>query len=210
MTALEQWLTRATRCLSAESRTTVRAEIQDHYEAGRDEAISRGASSHQAGTIALRALGDPVRANRLYRRALLTKDEARLLKEGKWEARVVHSSRLVRWTMLALPVSVFLAGLVAFFMNTRPIPAVLVGISLVLSVLLHGPFLPIYTSTRSRIYRICKWIVLIAFFAAMVPMARSEAWVLLGSFWLAAWVERIRYSIRRKIPITQWLRHLYL
>ena len=34
---LEQWLTRATRCLSAESKAKVRAEIEEHYRTALQE-----------------------------------------------------------------------------------------------------------------------------------------------------------------------------
>lgn len=65
MNPLEQWLSAATRYLSAESAAQVRAEIQQHYD-----------SACEAGDDAIAALGDPRAANRAYRKALLTEQEA--------------------------------------------------------------------------------------------------------------------------------------
>ena len=49
MTALDTWLKQTTRHLSRDSAAQVRAEIQEHYEAGRDAAISGGATT--TGTV---------------------------------------------------------------------------------------------------------------------------------------------------------------
>jgi len=65
VTPLEQWLSDATRGLTAESGAQVRAEIQQHYD-----------SACEAGDDALSALGDPRAANRAYRKVLLTEGEA--------------------------------------------------------------------------------------------------------------------------------------
>ena len=65
MTPLEQWLSDATRGLSAESAAQVRAEIQQHYD-----------SACEAGDDAIAALGNPRAANRAYRKVLLTEQEA--------------------------------------------------------------------------------------------------------------------------------------
>jgi len=65
MTPIERWLSDATRGLSAESATKVRAEIQQHYE-----------SACEAGSDAIDGLGDPRAANRAYRKVLLTEQEA--------------------------------------------------------------------------------------------------------------------------------------
>ena len=68
-TPLDQWLSDATRGLSAESAAQVRAEIQQHY----DSACEAGAD---ADIDAIGALGNPRTANRAYRRVLLTEQEA--------------------------------------------------------------------------------------------------------------------------------------
>ena len=68
MTRLEQWLSDATRGLSAESAAQVRAEIEQHYDSAREA----GGDAADA----MRALGDPRAANRAYRKVLLTEQEA--------------------------------------------------------------------------------------------------------------------------------------
>ncbi len=65
ITPLDQWLSDATRGLSAESAAQVRVEIQQHYD-----------SACEAGTDAIAALGNPRTANRAYRKVLLTEREA--------------------------------------------------------------------------------------------------------------------------------------
>jgi hypothetical protein len=44
----------------------------EHYECSRDAAIRDGAAADQADKVALTALGDAKRANRQYRKVLLT------------------------------------------------------------------------------------------------------------------------------------------
>jgi hypothetical protein len=207
---LDQWLTRATKCLSQESRTTVRAEIQDHYEAGRDEAISHGASPHEAEAIALRALGDPARANRLYRRALLTGSEAQVLARGRSEARFICTSPLLRNAFLAMPAIALLAGLIAWFLKANSLAAFLLPVGFCLSVLLHGPFFPIYTQPRSRIYHAIKWTALTVLFSLlMLTLGWKYAWLGTYSLCITAYAEWTRFIIRRKLPASQWPRHLY-
>lgn len=210
MTALEQWLVRATRCLSQESRTKVRSEILDHYGASRDEAIGSGATLQEAEATALRALGEPAEANRLYRQSLLTSSEARLLREGNWEVRAICSRPVLRWLVLALPVAVFLAGIIALFCRSNNLAAELLLVSFCFSVLLHGPFLPIYTPLRSRIYRGFKWAALSAIFLmAAWSSGWSGSWLSLGCLWTVGWIEWRRISIRRKLPISRWPRQLH-
>jgi len=67
LSPLDQWLSDATRGLSAESAARVCEEIQQHYD-----------SACEAGGDALAALGNPRTDNRAYRRVLLTDQEALL------------------------------------------------------------------------------------------------------------------------------------
>ena len=211
MMELEQWVTRATRCLSQESRARVRAEILDHYEASRDEAIGNGATLQEAEAMGLRALGDPGRANALYRQSLLTSSEAKLLREGNWEARAVCSRPVLKWLVLTLPVAMFLAGVLTWFTGAKNLAGELLPIGVCFSVLLHGPFLPIYTPLRSRIYRGIKWAALSAIFLmAMWPLGWSGSWLSLCCLWTVGWIEWRRISIRRKLPIGRWPKQLHL
>ena len=207
---LEQWLQRATKCLSNDSRATVRTEIQDHYETGCDQAMAGGATRYEAESIALLALGDPAHANRLYRRSLLTSSEARLLSQGRSETRLICSRPVLKTIFLSLPAVAFLAGLAAFFMKANSLAGFLVPIALCLSVMVHGPFFPIYTPLRSRIYRGLKWAALSALFVlVMLALGWKNSWLGISCIWTVGWVEWTRFSIRRKLPINQWPRHLH-
>ena len=211
MTELEKWLTQASRCLSQESRVRVKAEIVDHYEASRDEAIASGAALPEAEAIALRALGDPRVANRLYRRSLLTSGEARFLRRGTSEVRAVCSRPFLKWVVLASPVAAFVSGVIAWLWGANRLAAELLPIGICLSILLHGPFLPIYTPLRSRIYRGFKWAALTALMLiSMVPLGWRESWLGLSCLWVIVWIEWTRFSIRRKLPVGQWPRQLHL
>jgi hypothetical protein len=67
--SLDQWLSDATRGLSAESAARVREEIQQHYDSARE-------AGGDSGINAIEALGNPRTANRAYRKVLLTEQEA--------------------------------------------------------------------------------------------------------------------------------------
>jgi hypothetical protein len=86
MTGLDGWLKQATRHLSRDSAAQVRTEIQEHYESALEAAMSGGASTEEADRLAVTALGDAKDANCKYRNVLLTSAEARMLREGNWDA----------------------------------------------------------------------------------------------------------------------------
>ncbi|MEO8097625.1 MAG: hypothetical protein ABI811_07970 [Acidobacteriota bacterium] len=91
MTPLEQWLSDATRGLSAESAAQVRTEIQEHCE-----------SACEAGGDAIAALGDPRAANRGYRSALLTEQEALMAPVLTRDTRPSVRNRLLGSVLFAL------------------------------------------------------------------------------------------------------------
>jgi hypothetical protein len=97
MTALEIWLRRATRCLSAHSAAQVRSEIEEHYESAREIAIDSGATLDEAGGTVVSSLGDARTANRQYRKVLLTATEARMLSDAQWESRAVCARPWLVW-----------------------------------------------------------------------------------------------------------------
>ncbi len=90
MTPVEQWLSDATRGLSAESAAQVRAEIQQHYD-----------SACEAGDDAIAALGDPRAANRAYRKVLLTEQEAMMAPVLTQPRRSSPLKILLRATLMA-------------------------------------------------------------------------------------------------------------
>jgi hypothetical protein len=206
MTRLDGWLKQATRGLSRDSAAQVQIEIREHYESARAAALSAGASSDEADGLAVGALGDAKTANCEYRRVLLTSAEARILREGNWEARAVCSRPLLRWLCLAIPVAT-LAGCAACFLTGAISTAwILLAGSMALGLVLVPPFLPVYTPARGRVFRFAKWVVLMG----TLVFAFHWSWLLISCLWPLAWVEWTRISIRRKLPVAQWPKQLYL
>ena len=209
--AFETWLGQATRHLSRDAAAQVRSEIQAHYEAARESAMERGARSEEAERLALAALGDAKAANRQYRKVLLTAGEARLLREGNWEAGAICSRTWLKWVLLAIPVGALLAGIGFSLAGAGAMARVLLVGGLGMSLLFVAPFLPVYTPARSRIYRVAKWLVLAAILVvAFWPALLQWSWLLLSCMWVTAWVEWTRISIRRKLPVEKWPKQLYL
>ena len=207
----EAWLTQATKHLSRDAAAQVRDEIQEHYEAARESAMERSCSSEEAGGIALVALGDATAANRQYRKVLLTSAEARLLREGNWEAGAVCSRTRLKWLLLAIPAGALLAGIGFFLAGAVAVARVLLVGGTGMGVLFAAPFLPVYTPMRSRVFRAVKCVVLGGMLVlAFWPITLQWSWLLFSCLWPIAWVEWTRASIRRKLPVTRWPKQLYL
>ncbi len=205
MTGLENWLKQATRRLSRESAARVRSEIQEHYESARETAMAEGATADEADLTALAALGDAKIANCQYREVLLSSDEARLLSEGNWEARAICFRPWLKWLLITAPV------VALFLIATRGIAPVVLAAGLMTGLLFAAVFLPIYTPRRARIFRCAKWVVFIAIFALIFGADTLRmSWLLISCLWPVAWIEWKRVSIRRKLPVAEWPRQLYL
>jgi hypothetical protein len=210
MSALEYWLNETTRGLSKDSAAQVRNEIRAHYESAREAAITNGAASEEADRIAYRALGDSDDANDQYRRVLLTSAEARILGEGNWEARVACSRGWIRWILAAIPLAAVLTAAVLFFTGSVSTARVLVVGGMGMGLVFLAPLLPIYTRSRSRIFRPVKWIMLSATLVlAFGPNALKWSWLIVSSLWPLIWIEWTRMSIRRKLPVAKWPKQLY-
>jgi hypothetical protein len=211
MTGLDSWLNQATRKLSNDSTVRVRSEIQEHYESAREAAMSNGATADEAERAALTALGDAKAANCQYRTVLLTSAEARLLREGNWEARAICSRPWLKWLLLAMPV-VALFGAIAFFLKgASAAGSDLLAGGIGVGILFAAPFLLVYTTTRARVFRFVKWSVLLGILGfAFWPDTLKWSWLLFSSLWPVVWIEMMRSSIRRKLPVAQWPRQLYL
>ena len=211
MTGLDLWLKNATRHLSKDSGAQVRREILEHYESARESAIHDGVPEEMADQLALGALGDPRQANRQYRKVLLTSAEARLLRESNWEARTVCSFRLLKPLLLGVPLTLLLAALVLFYRGSSDVARTLLAGSIAMGFLFLTPYLPVFTPSRSRIIRYVRWAVLAGMMTlAFGPDILKNSWLLFSCLWPIVWVEWTRMSIRRKLPVAQWPRHLYL
>ena len=209
MTGLDGWLTQATRTLAKASAAQVRTEIQEHYEASRDAAIAGGATAGEAERVALQALGDAKTANRQYREVLLTSAEARILRQGNCEARALcFGSRkwfpLVPVGAMAVAAALFLTGHAAVARD------LLIG-AIGMSPTFVAPLLPVYTLSRSRVFRVVRWLAMAAAIALLFgPSVLKWSALLFSCLWPVAWSEWTRASIRRKLPIAVWPKHLYL
>ncbi|HUJ30311.1 MAG TPA: hypothetical protein VLY23_03455 [Candidatus Acidoferrum sp.] len=211
MTRLETWLEQATRRLSTDSAAQVRAEILEHYESAREDALTRGTNAGEADRLAVAALGDARAANCQYRKVLLTSGEAAMLRNAKWEAHAVCSRPWLKWLLPAIPFGA-LVGAVAFFFagSTAPARILLVG-ALGTAVWFAVPFLPVYTPSRARFYRGVKWLAMVAMLVLVFGSSILEySWLLFSCLWPIVWIETTRVAIRRKLPVDQWPRVLYL
>jgi hypothetical protein len=211
MTRLDGWLKQATRHLSRDSAARVRTEIQEHYELAREAAMSGGASADQADLSAVTALGDAKTANCQYRNVLLTSSEARILREGQWEARAVCSRPWAKWVLLAVPAAALLAAGTLFFKGNLDVARILFVGGIGMGFLFGAPFLPIYTPARARVFRALKWMVLLGILGLSFGAdALRWSWLLMSTLWVVFWIESTRESIRRKLPVADWPKQLYL
>jgi hypothetical protein len=211
MSALDGWLEVATRGLAADSIAQVRREIGEHYESAREAAIAGGRSAEEADRIAMKALGDAKTANCQYRQVLLTSGEARLLREGKWEARAICSRPWLKWLIIAVPVVLVESAVVLYFCGRVGLAQDLLLAGIGMSPLFGAMLLPIKTPARGRIFRYGKWVALtLAVVLLFGPETLKWSWLLIPCFWPMARTEWTRASIRRKLPVSAWPRHLYL
>ncbi len=211
MSALEIWLREATRGLAADSAAQVRREIGEHYESAREATVVGGSSAEEADRLAMRTLGDAGMANCQYRKVLLTSGEARLLREGKREARAVCSRPWLKWLIIAVPVALVEAAAVSYFRGNVGLARDLLFAGIGMSPLFAAMLLPINTPARGRLYRYGKWVVMTAAVAVIFgPEVLKWSWLLLTCFWPVAFTDWTRASIRRKLPVSEWPRHLYL
>jgi hypothetical protein len=211
MNALEIWLHQATRGLSSDSANQVRSEIQEHYESALETAVRGGAGTEEAAGLAVKSLGDPKNANCEYRKVLLTAAEAKLLRSGNREARAFCSIPAARWGFLAAAAAVLAAATVFFVKGEVSLARLLLLGGVGMGFVAGAPFFSVYTPARSRIFRSVKWVWLVALYAlAFAPLGREWLWLLLSCLWPVAWTESLRMSIRRKLPVAEWPKQLYL
>ena len=211
MIELDRWLTQATRHLARDSAAQVRGEIQEHFELSREAAMAGGATSDEADRSALHALGDAKTANRQYRQVLLTAAEARTLRDGNREAQAVCSRAWLKWVIFAVFPAALVVAAGLFFSGRgsagRDVLTAAIGICPLAAALL----LPIRTAAWGRFFRVVKWVALVGAVALIYgPETIKWSWLLISCLWPLALSEWRRASIRRKLPVTSWPRHLYL
>lgn len=209
--ALDHWLTQATRCLSKDSIAQVRAEIQEHYESAREAAFNAGATPDEADRLAVTAFGDPKSANRQYRRVLLTVAESRLLQQGSREMQAVCAGQSMKRVLFSVIAVSLIVAVVTLSRGATGLSRDLSISALAMTSLFVFPLLPIYTPARSRIARYAKWSLLVLIFLIVFGRnVREYSWLLVSTLAYPVWIEWKRNSIRRKLPVAEWPKHLYL
>jgi hypothetical protein len=208
---LERWMREASRGLSRESAGRVRVEIQEHYDAALESATDGGAATHEAERLAMTTLGDAAKVNCQYRKVMLTRSEARMMREAAWETRAMCSRAWMKWVLLAATIGALAASAFSFARGAGDTARILLAMALLTGHILAAMVLRINTPLRGRIYRGVRWAVLIAVMAlAMGRMTPQESWLPLSCLWVVAWIEVTRNSMRRKLPVSQWPKQLYL
>ena len=211
MTTLDVWLNRAIRGLSKDSADIVRREIQEHFEAAREAALADGMDLQKAEFMAVEALGDPCVANRQYRKVLLTKSEARVLRKSNAESRMICSNGWIKWVLLSAPGTLLLLSTVALAVHLPSLARGILGIATLMALFFIAPFMPIYTVARGRVYRAIKWIVMLGGIVLVSGIdSRNGWWLATCCFFPVFYTEWKRMVIRRKLPIGRWPKQLYL
>jgi len=173
--------------------------------------MSGGSTADEADRSAVNALGNAKAANCRYREVLLTSAEARMLRDAKWEGRAVCSRPWLKWLLLAMPVAALFAAAVLFLAGAVAVARVLLVGGIGMGLLFVAAFLPIYTPSRGRVFRVVKWVVLVSMLGlAFGPDALKWSWLLFSCLWPVAWIEWTHVSIRRKLPVAEWPKALYL
>ena len=211
MTPLELWLNQATRRLCRDSAAKVRSEILAHYESSREDAVAKGASLDDAARLALAALGDSRAANRQYRKVLLTSGEARVLRNAEWEGQAICAAPFLKWLLPIIPIAALIGAVAFSFAGSATLARVFLIAGLGTAIWFLVPFFPVYTPARARFFRGLKWVATVAILIlAFGRDALTWSWLIASSLWPLFWIEWTRASVRRKLPVSDWPKPLYL
>src|SRR5215467_3586293 len=216
MTDLQVWLKRVTCGLSQEAKNQVHHEIEDHYLSARDAALAQGAAPDQADRHALAALGDAETANIRYRSVLLTKEEAKMLRRVKRDGEFFRCRPALGRAFRLGPCMLLCVAAAAYAMDAANLARIMLAATFGLGMIFTVPTFSIYTPARSQVYRYAKWPVVLM--ALWLANGRSfHHWLgitLIGLvvFGWADWVwtDWVCASLRKKLPVEQWPKMLYL
>jgi len=201
MQTLEQWLEVATHGLCDAAAARVRAEIGEHYLSAIESASREGVDPLDAERRALSALGEAKSANRQYRRVLVTESEARTLSRltSRWPP---VGAILVLGTTAIYAVSVrtselnYLFGCFAIQTVLRAIPISSIRAGWIVRILRWGNDTVFYTI----------WFVTAMAFMKSPVQAAGIIVMALG----AVHREYKFFVLRRKVPVEQWPRLLWI
>jgi hypothetical protein len=211
--SINAWIDVAACGLAKDAWVRVREETYAHYESARDESLRQGASEQHANAVALSTLGNARAANRQYKRIHLTEWESKLIRQDECAAKAIHARPYV----LIIPLLFVCGAVAAFTIQPEQITLMMLIGSAGLSFTFGAPFLiPINTRLRGYVYRTIRlsWVVAIV----VLPYTSQdnlEIWPMFFSIgvpvlWMIGWFEWSRASARRKLPIKEWPRTLYL
>ena len=110
-----------------------------------------------------------------------------------------------------MPVAMLVAACAMFFDGAIGVARALAVGGLAMGLFFAAPFLPIYTPARARVYRLLKWAALIGVFCFVLGHdGLKYFWLLASCVWIPLCTEWTRFSIRRKMPVGEWPKQLYL
>jgi hypothetical protein len=113
--------------------------------------------------------------------------------------------------LLTVPALALLAASALFLGGATTFARDLLLAGVAFSLFFAAPFLPIYTPSRARIYRLAKWVVMLGVLSLILGSdAFKYSWLFISCLWIPVWTEWTRFSIRRKLPVAEWPRQLYL
>jgi hypothetical protein len=134
-----------------------------------------------------------------------------MLRNGNREARAVCSRPWLRLLLLATSAAVLSAAVALVGRGSNTLAWALFTGGAGIGLIFAAPLLPVYTPARARVFRCVKWIVLVSTLAlAFGPDAIKMSWLLISCMWPMIWIEGTRMSIRRKLPVADWPKQLYL
>jgi lipopolysaccharide export LptBFGC system permease protein LptF len=211
--SINAWIDVATCGLAKDAWVRVREETYTHYESAREESSVKGASEQQAREAALASLGNARAANKQYKGIHLTAWENKLMRQDECAARALHA-RPYLWIV---PVLLVCAAVAAFTLRPERTTLTLLVGAIGLCFVFGVPFMiPINTRVRGNIYRTIRltWLVAIMWLAygAEGPGGSWAMFFTMGGpiLWMIAWMEWSRASARKKLPVAEWPRSLYL
>jgi hypothetical protein len=192
--SLEQWLSLATRKLAPASIEQVRREIGEHYQSALD-----------ACTWDLASLGSPRKANREYRKVLLTRSEARFLKNGFF-----LPGSWTWWMSAVVGLLAVLASAASWAVTGHSdLGRLALLIGALLLVQYSGPLLPIKTPARLRTWRIVRSTAFVMAILLLISIWDWAIFAMLTQF-CAVWIfQETAAGIRHKLPMERWPDGLY-
>ena len=80
------------------------------------------------------------------------------------------------------------------------------GYALAVGLAVGAPYLPMFTPGRAAAFRAVRW----AAMAVMLVLSLGWSWLMFSCVWPVIWVEWQRVALRRKLPVAQWPKGLYV